>query len=162
MKFPWWPFLSKKFDGFTILIGSNIGSMISSNTCSNVLVWNLTNISVISWSFSKTFLLKISLISTYKMPPHLLSNLLKVPSNLSPNIRKFESSPYWQCTEFPNMQMRQKWCHLPHLHMKTNTKLCVGQAAGMENPIPIDFSKLKYTALLSDNKPNEVASCTYW
>ena len=32
------------------------------------------------------FLLKISLISTYKMLPCLLSNLLKAPSNLSPNI----------------------------------------------------------------------------
>ena len=36
---------------FLILIGSNIGSMISS-TCSNVLVWNLANISVITWTFS--------------------------------------------------------------------------------------------------------------
>ena len=32
----------------------------------------------------------------------------------------------------------------------------------MENPIPIDFSELKYTALLSDNKPNEVASFSPW
>ena len=36
---------------FLILIGSNIGSIISS-TCSNVLVWNLANISVITWTFS--------------------------------------------------------------------------------------------------------------
>ena len=43
----------------------------------------------------KFFLLKISLISTYKMPPHLLSNLLKALSNLSPNIRKIGNSPYW-------------------------------------------------------------------
>ena len=77
-----------KIDGFQILIGSNIGCMISSNTCSNVLIWNSANISVISWSLSKIFLLKISLISTYKMPHHLLSNLLKASSNLSPNIQK--------------------------------------------------------------------------
>ena len=81
-------FLSTQIDVFQILIRFNIDSMISFNTCSNVLIWNLANISVISWSFSKIFLLKISLFSTYKMPPHLLSNLLKALSNLSPNIQK--------------------------------------------------------------------------
>ena len=70
-------------------------SIISSNTFSNEHVWNLPHISVIIWTFSKIFLLKISLISTYKMPPRLLSNLLKVLSNLSPNIRKIGNSPYW-------------------------------------------------------------------
>ena len=44
-------FLSTKIDRFQILIGSNIGSMISS-TCSNELVWNLAYICVISWTFS--------------------------------------------------------------------------------------------------------------
>ena len=86
-----WPFLSAKFDGFTILIGSTI----SSNTCSNVLVWNLAHISLISWSFSKIFLLKIRLISTYKIPHHFPCYLIKVLSNLSPNIPKIGSSPYW-------------------------------------------------------------------
>ena len=38
--------VSTNIHGFTILIGSNTGSMISSNTCSNVLVWNLANILV--------------------------------------------------------------------------------------------------------------------
>ena len=72
--------------------------MISS-TCSNVLMWNLDlyNISVISWSFSKIFLLKISLISTYKMPPHLLSNLLKVLKYSSGNIRNNGISSHLPC-----------------------------------------------------------------
>ena len=53
-------------------------------------------ISLLSVGLSlRFFLLKISLISTYKMPPHLLSNLLKALSNLSPNIRKIGNSPYW-------------------------------------------------------------------
>ena len=62
--FPWWPFLSTKIDEFDILIGLNIGPMISSNTCFNVLVWNLANISVINWSF-------------FKIPLKLLSALIR-------------------------------------------------------------------------------------
>ena len=81
-------FLRAKIDGLKILIGSNIGSM----NLFHVLIWNLANISLINWSFSKIFLLKISLISTYKIPPRLLSNLLKALSNLSPNIRNIGSS----------------------------------------------------------------------
>ena len=53
-------------------------------------------ISLLSVGLSlRFFLRKISLISTYKMPPRLLSNLLKALSNLSTNIRKIGNSPYW-------------------------------------------------------------------
>ena len=84
-----------KIDGFEILIGSNIGSIISSKTCSNVLVWNLANISLISSSFFKIFLLNIGLISIYKIPPCLPCYLIRALSNLTWNIWKFGSSPYW-------------------------------------------------------------------
>ena len=36
-----------------------------------------TNISVISWSFFKIFLLKIHLISIFKLPPHMPSYLIR-------------------------------------------------------------------------------------
>ena len=81
-------FKCKNIERSEILIDSNIGSM----NLFHVLVWNLAHFSVISGSFPKIFLLKISLISTYKMPPHLLSNLLKALSNLSPNIQNIGSS----------------------------------------------------------------------
>ena len=58
--------------------------------------------------FLLDFLLKISLISTYKMPPRLLYNLLKALSNLSPNIRNIESFH----TEF----FRPEVTSQPHLH----------------------------------------------
>ena len=52
-------------------------------------------VSVISWSFFKIFLLKIGLISIYKMPPCLAHYLIRALSNLSGNIRIFVNSPYW-------------------------------------------------------------------
>ena len=70
-------------------IGSTIGSIIGSTICSNELVWKLPYISVISWSFFTIFLLKISLISIFYLPPHLPSYLLKALSNLSAKIRIF-------------------------------------------------------------------------
>ena len=60
------------------------------------------------------FLLKISLISIYKMPPCLLSNLLKVPRNLSPKIRKIGSSPYWLPGQ--HWAFVCKWGNLSHAH----------------------------------------------
>ena len=52
------------------------------------------------------FLLKISLISTYKMPPRLLSNLLKALRYSSGNIRNIGIS---SCH---NMEFSdRKWCH---------------------------------------------------
>ena len=47
----------------------------------HVLTYTLANISVISWSFFKIFLLKIGLISIYKTPPCLLSNLIRALRN---------------------------------------------------------------------------------
>ena len=46
----------------------------------------LTDISVIRWNFFKSFLLEISLISSYKIPPCLLSYLIRMLSNLSGKI----------------------------------------------------------------------------
>ena len=44
---------------------------------------------VISWSFSKIFLLNISLINTYKMPPRLPSHLIRVLRYKGQNIQIF-------------------------------------------------------------------------
>ena len=61
--------------------------------------WPLTvvppDFSVITWNFLKPFTLEIGLISSYKMPPCLLSNLIRVLSNSSRNIQKIVNSPYW-------------------------------------------------------------------
>ena len=72
-------FLSTKIDGLKILISSNIGSM-------NLFQCARMELGQYLCYQLEFFLLKISLISTYKMPPHLLSNLLKALSNLSPKI----------------------------------------------------------------------------
>ena len=125
-----------------------------------MLIWNLANISVITLTFSKIFLLKISLISTYKMPPHLLSNLLKALSNLSGNIRKFGilHTGHLADTSFLSANEVEVMSQ-PHLHM--NTKLHVGHVTSMENWQFFEFCKSNYSALLSDSKPNEVASFRY-
>ena len=96
-------FLSTKIDGFEILIYSNIGSMISSYTCSNVLVWNLAYISVISWSFSKIFLLNIGLINTYKIPPCLACYLIRAQRYSSGNIQKNWNSGHLAAMESPSL-----------------------------------------------------------
>ena len=70
-------------------IGSTIGSIIGSTICSNELVWKLPHISVISWSFFTIFLLKISLISIFYLPPRLPCFMLKALSNLSGKIQIF-------------------------------------------------------------------------
>ena len=114
--------------------------MISSNACSNVLVWNLANISVISWSFSKIFLLKIGLISTYKMPPCLPCYLIRVLSNLTQNIWKFGSSPYWP----PGWQRAfiYKWGNLSHAH---EGRKCLNQ------PVWRNGKNLNFTPLISQH-----------
>ena len=58
------------------------------------------------------------------------------------------------CTEFPDIQMRQVTSQ-PHLHTK---KLCVSQYGEMAKFVNSPFN---FSALLSDNKPNEVASFSY-
>ena len=40
-------------------------------------------ISVITWNFLKPFILEIGLVNSYKMPPHLLFNLIRVLCILS-------------------------------------------------------------------------------
>ena len=69
---------------------------------SNELGWKSPDFSLISWSFFTIFFLKIALISTFKMPPRLLSNLLKALSNLSGKIRIFwkmknRDHPHYVC-----------------------------------------------------------------
>ena len=49
-----------------------------------------------------------------------------------------------------------KWCHLANLH--TKKKLCVGHAASIENWQIFEYFDSNISALLSDIKPNEVAS----
>ena len=99
-------------------------SMISSNTCSNVLVWNLAYISVIGWSFSKIFLLKIGLISIYKMPPVLPCYLIRVLRYSSGNIQKIGiladtwKSPHYVC-------MKHHGIFFPILFIKNYTILCI-------------------------------------
>ena len=79
--------LSTKIHRFTILIGSNIFPLLAP-TLVPMSLYGTCPISLLSVGLSLRFyLLKISLISTYKMPSHLLSNLLIALSNLSPNIR---------------------------------------------------------------------------
>ena len=78
-----------------------------------MLIWNLANISVISWSFSKIFLLKIGLISIYKMPPHLPSYLIRALSNLSLKIQSegisnIGSMNLFQCAR---MELGQYLCY---------------------------------------------------
>ena len=101
--FPQWSFLSTKFDGFTILIGSNIFPLLVA-TLVPMCSYDTWPISLLPVGVSlRFFLLKISLISTYKVPPHLPCFLVRVLSNLTWNIQKFGSSPYWppgQHTEF--------------------------------------------------------------
>ena len=150
-------FLRTKIDGLKILIGSNIGSM----NLFHVLVWNLANVSLISWSFTKIFLLKISLISTYKMPPHLLSNLLKVLSNLSPKIRNIgSSSPYWLPGRHIFCIQMRLWHHFHLICIQKQTQSSM--SARMENWWKFEYFHLNYSALLSDNKPNKVASFSPW
>ena len=67
----------------------------------------LANISVISCSFFKFFLLKIGLISIYKLPPHLACYLIRVLSNLSGNVWIFVNSLY--CPPSALADMVCKW-----------------------------------------------------
>ena len=86
------------------------------------------------------------------MPPCLLSNLLKVLSNLSPNIQKigiFYLAMTWSHPEVMSQ---------PHLHMNMKVKnvWIYGELAIFE------YSPSNFSALLSDNKPNKVASFSSW
>ena len=114
-------------------------------------------ISLLSVGLSLRFLLKISLISTYKMPPCLLSNLLKALRYSSGNIQKFGilHSGCLADTSFSYANEVEVMSQ-PHLH--TKMKLRVGHAASMENWQFFKFSPSNFSVLLSDNKPNEVAS----
>ena len=90
------------------------------------------------------------------MPPHLLSNLIRVLRYSSPNIQKFQilhvvadtrNCPHYVCSD-----ITASFAYRNSMSAK---------AASMENPIPIKFSESKYTVLLSDKKANEVASFSY-
>ena len=112
--------------------------------------------------FLLDFLLKISLISIYKMPPCLLSNLLKALSNLSLNIRKIGNSPYW----LPGRHVQK----LPLCMHVTSLLVDLSHAHKGQKwpyrPVWRIWQKFEYcdpniSALLSDNKPNEVASFSH-
>ena len=100
-------------------------------TCSNVLIWNLANISVVRWSFSKIFLLKISLISIYKMPPHLLFNLLdlkKLLGGLSLHLNHLIAwhvgISFWQ---FGTLPIGNFLSNLDSRHLMTSPRTLFGQ-----------------------------------
>ena len=115
-----WPYLSTKIwwiwntDWFQLVIHS-IGSTSS--------ITSLVNISVISWSFFKIFLLNIGLINTYKMPPHLPSYLIRALRYSSVNIWKIGT---WPPVAEILYAIRWKWHH-SLICIWTNTMLCVSQ-----------------------------------
>ena len=104
--------------------------------------------------FLKPFTLEIGLISSYKMPPHLLSNLVRVLSNSSLNIKKIANSPYWPTWSF-HMQM-SSWHHC--ICNEGNFACQPAWRIGKK----FEYLHLNNSALLSDKKANEVASCRYW
>ena len=68
-------------------------SVISGNFFKSFLLFS-TDISVISWNFFKSFLLEIGLICSYKIPPCLLSNLIRALCILTQKIQLELDSPY--------------------------------------------------------------------
>ena len=110
-------------------------------------------ISLLSVGLSlKIFLLKISLISTYKMPPHLLSNLLKALRYLSGNIRNIGISSCCLATtwSFPTGS------DITRLICIWTWRL--SHVASMENWPKFEYFDPHISAFLSDIKPNKVAS----
>ena len=101
------------------------------------------------------------------MPPRLLPNLLKVLSNLSPNIRKIGNSPYlppgrhgasFSCSKIAFAHVRVT-SSSANLHMKhTNKKAKNGRFRIYGELAIFQFSDPRISALLSDIKPNKVAS----
>ena len=143
-------FFKYKIDAFKTLIGPNISSMVSSNTCSNVLIWNLAYISVISWSFFKIVLLKIGLISTYKMPPCLPCYLIRALRYSSGNIWTigilYTGHLGWhRASQYANEAVTS----LASFAYESSVS---AKAASMENWQKSEYSHLNYSALLLDNK----------
>ena len=68
--------------------GSNIGSIGRGFWLISLLLL---------WNFFKPFTLTIGLINTYKIPPHLLSNVTRMLSNWDINFWIGTNSPYLLC-----------------------------------------------------------------
>ena len=89
------------------------------------------------------------------MPPNLLSNLLKALRYSSGNIRNIGiNSPYWPHGVF----QLEVTSSSANLHMKHTNKKAENGRFCMENWQFFKFCESNYSVLLSDNKPNEVAS----
>ena len=108
-----------------------------------------TCISLISWSFFKIFLLKIGLISIYKMPPHLACYLIRALCILTQKIQ-LELDTGRLLPQSTRMQMRSMM-----------SCICNEVIACQPEFQFFEYFNLNISALLSDNKPNEVASCRY-
>ena len=112
--------------------------------------------SVISWNFFKIFLLKKGLISGLRMPPHLPSYLIRALRYSSQNIRLFANYPYW-----PHGQ------HIIFRMQMSYVMSLLGSSMSARWPVwrttsnIFEYFKSNYSALLSDNRANKVASCRY-
>ena len=90
---------------------------------------------------------------------------------ISDKSTEIQGSEYWENCQFSILAeigpFHPSWAWLTPsdvTHMCKSyfqTKLCVGQAASMENFQIIKYFESDYLVILSDNRANEVAPCRY-
>ena len=90
------------------------------------------------------------------MPPQLPSYLIKALSNLSPNIQIF---PTLHADRLADTELSYA---NDTVMSQSSFAYEKDVLASMENWQFFEFYESNYSVLLSDNKPNEVASFRYW